>query len=241
MDNKNPYGTIYLIPTAIGETGLLEVLPISVKQIIEKVNHYIVENEKSARRFINKIHAKKNQLALHIQLLNKYTQDIEIPNFLTPCLQGFDVGIIAEAGCPGIADPGAAVVKLAHEKNIKVVPLVGPSSVFLALMASGLNGQSFAFNGYLPIDRTVRRREIKLLEKRSKEFKQAQIFIETPYRNETLLEDLKGVLRNQTLLCVACNITLPAAYIKTQPVSRWKNTEVSIHKKPCIFIIQSDL
>ena len=240
MEYKNPYGVIYLIPTTIGEIGPLEVLPISVKQVIEKVDHYIVENEKSARRFINKIHAKKNQAALQMQLLNKYTHDIEIPDFLTPCLQGFDMGIMSEAGCPGIADPGAAVVKLAHEKNIKIVPLVGPSSIILALMASGLNGQSFAFNGYLPIDRAERRREIKLLEKRSREFQQAQIFIETPYRNETLLDDFKKVLRDQTLLCVACDITLSTAFIKTQAISRWKNTEVFIHKKPCIFIIQPD-
>lgn len=240
MDHKPPYGTLYLIPTPLGDTGPLEVLPISVKQIVEKTDHYIVENEKSARRFIHKIDAKKNQAALHLQLLNKYTRDSEIPDFLTPCLQGLSVGIMSEAGCPGIADPGAAVVQLAHEKNIKVVPLVGPSSITLALMASGLNGQAFAFNGYLPIDKAARKRELMLLEKRSKELRQAQIVIETPYRNEALLEDLKQVLHPSTLLCVACDITLPAAFIKTQSVSRWKNTRTELHKKPCIFIIQGE-
>ncbi|MEM9687531.1 MAG: SAM-dependent methyltransferase, partial [Bacteroidota bacterium] len=172
---------------------------------------------------------------------NKYTHDIELPDFLAPCLKGFDMGIISEAGCPAIADPGAAIVKLAHEKNITIIPLVGPSSITLALMASGLNGQSFAFNGYLPIDRTERRHEIKVLENRSKALNQSQIVIETPYRNEQLLTDLKRVLRPQTLLCVACNITLPDAFIKTQPVNEWKNTTVGIHKKPCIFIIHSGI
>ncbi len=239
MDEQPAYGNIYLIPTTLGDIEPLEVLPISIKRIVEKLDYYIVENEKTARRFIKRIDSKKNQAALQMQLLNKYTHDIEIPDFLSPCLKGIDVGIMSEAGCPGIADPGAAVVRLAHEKNIKVVPLVGPSSIFLALMASGLNGQSFAFNGYLPIDRAERKREIKVLENRSRTLDQSQIVIETPYRNESLLTDLKSVLRPQTLLCVACDITLPTAFIKTQTASEWKNTPTEIHKKPCTFIIHS--
>lgn len=241
MDSTSAYGSIYLIPTTLGEVEPLEVLPIAVKRVIEEVDHYIVESEKSARRFIKRIHAKKDQSKLSLQLLNKYTHDIELPDFLEPCLKGFDIGIMSEAGCPAIADPGAAIVNLAHEKNINVIPLVGPSSITLALMASGLNGQSFAFNGYLPIDRTERKHEIKILENRSKALNQSQIIIETPYRNEQLLTDLKRVLRPQTLLCVACNITLPDAFIKTQHIDEWKNTTIAIHKKPCIFIIHSGI
>ncbi len=142
-------GTLYLIPTTLGETEPLEVLPLTIKQAVEGIDDYVVENEKSARRFIKKITPRKSQSQLRISLLNKYTEEQELPQLLQPCLAGLPVGILSEAGCPGIADPGAMLVRLAHEKGIRVVPLVGPSSIILALMASGLNGQQFAFNGYL--------------------------------------------------------------------------------------------
>lgn len=234
---KNPTGKLYLIPTTLGDNAPLEVLPISVKKIIEQVNTYIVENEKTARRFIKKINPGKSQSALNIFHLNKFTDPNDLPIFLEPCLHGINVGLLSEAGCPGIADPGADIVKIAHERNIRVIPLVGPSSILLALMASGMNGQNFAFNGYLPIDKAERKKKIKQLERLSFEKHQSQIFIETPYRNNTMLEELSNVLEHQTQVCVACDITLPSEFIKTKPVIEWKKNIVDLHKRPTIFII----
>ncbi len=231
-------GKLFLIPTTLGDTPPLEVLPISIKRAIENIDHYVVENEKSARHFIKKINSKKSQPSLQINLLNKFTEPETIPSFLDPCLAGHDVGILSEAGCPGIADPGADVVRIAHEKGIQVVPLVGPSSIFLAMMASGFNGQNFAFNGYLPIDSVDRKKAIKRLEKISKEFNQAQIFIETPYRNDKLLAELARTLTKNCKLCVACDITLSTEYIATKKAGEWPNVNITLHKRPTIFIIQ---
>ena len=230
-------GKLYLIPTTLGDTEPLEVLPISVKQTIDNIDTFIVENEKTARRFIKRISPEKPQPSLKIFLLNKFTEAADIPNFLEPCLAGVDVGLLSEAGCPGVADPGADVVKIAHNKNIKVVPLVGPSSIVMAIMASGMNGQSFAFNGYLPIDKNERRNEIKRLERLSFEFNQSQIFIETPYRNNKMLEDLTTFLNNSTSICIACDITLPTEFIKTLDADQWEKNMVDLHKRPTIFII----
>ncbi|MCF7568165.1 SAM-dependent methyltransferase [Sabulilitoribacter arenilitoris] len=230
-------GNLYLIPTTLGDNAPLEVLPISVKKVVEEVNTYIVENEKSARRFIKKISSGKPQASLNIFHLNKFTDAIELPEFLEPCLKGIDVGLLSEAGCPGVADPGADIVKLAHQKNIKVVPLVGPSSILMAMMSSGMNGQSFAFNGYLPIDKAERRKEIKRLERLSFEQNQSQIFIETPYRNNKMIEDLSRILDSNTEVSIACDITLPTEYIKTQTANDWKKNMVDLHKRPTIFII----
>lgn len=236
MENKK--GNIYLIPCTLGETPPLEVLPLLVKKAIENIDHYIVEHEKSARRFIKSVASKKQQNSLHIEEINKFTKPKEIPQMLEPCFNGFDVGIISDAGCPGIADPGAAVVEQAHQKGIKVVPLVGPSSILLALMASGFNGQNFAFNGYLPIDKVERKLKIKQLEKKSIVENQSQLFIETPYRNNQMLESLVKTLQNTTGICVACDITLSTQYIRTAPVKQWKRIKVDLHKRPAIFIIQ---
>ncbi|WP_142783164.1 SAM-dependent methyltransferase [Changchengzhania lutea] len=230
-------GKLFLIPTTLGDNEPLEVLPLSVKKVIEDVNVYIVENEKTARKFIKKVSKKKQQSTLTLHVLNKFTEESELPTFLETCLNGYNVGLLSEAGCPGIADPGADIVKLAHQKNIKVIPLVGPSSILMAMMSSGMNGQNFAFNGYLPIDKDERKREIKNLERLSFEKKQSQIFIETPYRNNKMLEDLSNVLDNNTDLCVACDITLATEYIKTQTAKAWKQTKVDLHKRPTIFII----
>ncbi len=236
--NKNGNGKLYLIPVTLGDTAPLEVLPISIKKAIERIDHYIVENEKSARRFIKKISSGKSQSTLHISVLNKFTEAQELPGFLTPNSQGHDIGIISEAGCPGIADPGADVVRIAHEKGTQVVPLVGPSSITLALMASGMNGQNFAFNGYLPIDMAERKSAIKRLEKISRDSGQTQLFIETPYRNDKLLAELTKVLHPNTRLCVACDITLSTEYIATKSAADWKMTKVDLHKRPAIFIVQ---
>lgn len=240
MPNKNDLekGKLYLIPTTLGDIEPWEVLPMSFKRIVEGIDHYIVENEKTARRFIKKITPRKSQPDLHLEVLNKYTEPETLPNLLIPCKEGFDVGILSEAGCPGIADPGAEVVKIAHENNIKVVPLVGPSSILLALMASGLNGQNFAFNGYLPIETADRKKTIKKLEKLSIDFNQSQLFIETPYRNDKLMSDLLASLLPSTKICVACDISLATEFISTKTVSDWKKFPVSLHKRPAIFIIQ---
>lgn len=233
-------GKLYLIPTTLGDNEPLEVLPISVKKTIEETNVYIVENEKTARRFIKKINSGKSQSSLKIFILNKYTDANLIPEFLDPCIKGINVGLLSEAGCPGIADPGAEVVKMAHQNNIKVVPLVGPSSILMALMSSGMNGQNFAFNGYLPIDKDDRKKELKRLERISFEHNQSQIFIETPYRNNKLLEDLCNTLEPNTFICVACDITLPTEFIKTQTANAWKKNIVDLHKRPTIFIIHKN-
>jgi len=230
-------GILYLIPTTLGDNEPLEVLPITVKQIIDSTDTFIVENDKTARHFIKRISPEKSQPSLRMFHLNKFTEQSDIPSFLEPCLKGINVGLLSEAGCPGVADPGADVVKIAHQKNIKVVPLVGPSSILMALMSSGMNGQSFAFNGYLPIDKSERKVELKRLERLSFEQNQSQIFIETPYRNNKMLEDLTNSLDQNTQVCVACDITLPTEFIKTQSANSWKKNIVDLHKRPTIFII----
>lgn len=230
-------GKLYLIPTTLGDTEPLEVMPISVKKVIEKLDYFIVENEKSARRFIKKITPAKSQGSLQLMLLDKYSDELETKNYLDVCDEGFSVGLLSEAGVPAVADPGATIAKLAHKKGIQVVPLVGPSSILLAMMASGMNGQSFTFNGYLPIEKADRKKAIKELERISKEKNQSQIFIETPYRNEKLLDDLKAILSPETRVCVACDITLPTEYIKTLTIKEWKNVKTDLHKRPTIFIV----
>ncbi|MDE1207383.1 SAM-dependent methyltransferase [Tenacibaculum larymnensis] len=230
-------GKLYLIPTTLGDTEPLEVMPLSVKKVVEQLDYFIVENEKSARRFIKRITPTKSQPSLELMLLDKYSDDLETKNYLDACEKGISVGLLSEAGVPAVADPGASIVKLAHQKGIQVVPLVGPSSILLAIMASGMNGQSFAFNGYLPIDKSDRKKAIKDLEKLSKEKNQSQLFIETPYRNEKMLDDLRATLSPDTRVCVACDITLPTEYIKTLTVKEWKHVKTDLHKRPAIFII----
>lgn len=231
-------GKLYLIPTTLGETEPLEVMPLSVKKVVEQIDHYIVENEKTARRFIKKISPKKPQPSLTIMKLDKYAEEAETLQYLDVCAEGVNVGLLSEAGVPAIADPGASIVKLAHEKGIQVVPLVGPSSILLAMMSSGFNGQNFAFNGYLPIDKNERKKAIKELERLSFEKKQSQIFIETPYRNEKMFAELKATLSPITNLCIAVDITLATEYIKTLAVKEWKHQQPDLHKRPAIFIIQ---
>jgi 16S rRNA (cytidine1402-2'-O)-methyltransferase len=204
---------------------------------MSRVNVFIVENEKTARKHIKQINPTKNQARLKLLPLNKFTDPQDLLSYLDDCDSGTDIGLLSEAGCPGIADPGADIVKLAHEKNIQVIPLVGPSSILLAMMASGMNGQSFAFNGYLPIDKSARKSEIKRLERISYEHNQSQSFIETPYRNNKLLEDLCSLLNDHTEICVACDVTLPTEYIKTLPVKIWKHTKVDLHKRPTMFVL----
>ena len=237
---NNQKGVLYLIPTTLGDNEPLEVLPYSVKKIIEELDHFIVENEKTARRFIKKITPKKSQPSLILYKLDKYAEEMEVRSYLDVCEQGVSIGLLSEAGVPAIADPGAEVVKLAHEKGIRVVPMVGPSSIVLAMMASGFNGQNFTFNGYLPIDTAERKKAIKDLERLSKEKNQSQIFIETPYRNDKMFADLKSTLTPTAKLCIACDITLKDEYIKTLTVKEWKNEHPDLHKRPTIFVIHKE-
>jgi 16S rRNA (cytidine1402-2'-O)-methyltransferase len=237
MKPINLIGKLYLIPTTLGESNPDDVLPQTVKRAIDFIDIYIVENEKTARKFIKSINPEKIQANLILSTLNKHTQIAEFNEMIKPCLQGINIGLMSEAGCPGVADPGAAIVKIAHEKGIQVVPLVGPSSILLALMGSGMNGQSFAFNGYLPIDKSEKKSDLKNFEKLSFDKNQSQIFIETPYRNNKLLEDILQILQPNTLLCIACDITLPTEYIKTYKVSDWKKTKLDLHNRPTIFIL----
>jgi 16S rRNA (cytidine1402-2'-O)-methyltransferase len=230
-------GKLYLIPITLGENNPDEVLPQTVKRAVELINHYVVENEKTARKFIKNIVPEKVQATLSLNTLNKYTEVSEYNKMIQPCIEGIDVGVMSEAGCPGVADPGAAIVKLAHEKGIQVVPLVGPSSILLAMMGSGLNGQSFAFNGYLPIDKAEKKSALKHYEKLSNDKNQSQLFIETPYRNNKLIEDLLQTLHTNTHLCIATDLTLPTEYIKTLRVADWKKKKIDIHNRPTIFII----
>lgn len=235
----NPYGTLYLIPSLLGEIEPLEVLPLSIKKVIDKTDHFIVENEKTARHFIKRVLPGKSQPSLTLFTLNKYTEETEYAEFLNPCLAGHDMGIISEAGVPGVADPGAEIVALAHNHGIAVYPLVGPNSILLALMASGMNGQNFCFNGYLPIEKGERKRKIKQLEKQSAKGG-AQIFMETPYRNMKMLEDITTVCDPTTRLCIAADITLPTQFIQTKKISEWAAHLPDINKRPCIFIIQNE-
>lgn len=237
---SNSKGFLYLIPTTLGDCEPLDVLPLTVKRVIETLDYFIVENEKTARKFIKLISPKKSQPSLKLFKLDKYADLIEVLTYLDVCNEGISVGLLSEAGVPAIADPGAEIVKLAHEKNIRVIPLVGPSSIILAMMASGFNGQNFTFNGYLPIDSSERKTVLKNLEKLSQDKNQSQIFIETPYRNDKFLQDLKSILHPATKLCVACDLTLPSEYIKTLSIKDWKNENPDIQKRPAIFILHKE-
>lgn len=237
MNPVTHLGKLYLIPTTMGDCDPMDVLPQTIKRSIDFIDHYIVENEKTARKSIKAVSPEKKQSELVLFALNKHTEPKEHLSFIKPLLEGKNMGLMSEAGCPGVADPGAVIVKLAHEKGIQVVPLVGPSSILLAMMASGMNGQSFTFNGYLPIEKGEKKTALKNLEKLSQDKNQSQIFIETPYRNNKMLEDILQALNPATYLCIATDITLPTEYIKTMRASDWKKAKVDLHNRPTIFII----
>lgn len=228
---------LYLIPTTLGDTQIEKVLPSEITNVISSLKFFIVENVRTARRFIKKVNPEIIIDDLTFYILNEHTNMKDINQFLEPIFQVNDLGIISEAGCPAIADPGADVVKIAHSKNIQVVPLVGPSSILMALMASGMSGQNFAFNGYLPVKNPEKAQQIKFLEKRMKTEGQTQIFIEAPYRNARLLDDLLKNCEPDTLLCIAVDITLDTEFIVTKPISYWQKHIPEIQKRPAIFMI----
>mgnify|MGYP001204444379 CR=1 FL=1 len=230
-------GIVYLIPCPIGENNPANVLPKDTIQIIHSLEYFIVENEKTCRKFIRAAGHPKQIRLLSFEILNKHTHPTDILEFIEPCFEGKSIGIISESGCPGIADPGAFVAKTAHKKGIQVIPLIGPSSILLSLMASGLNGQSFSFVGYLPKDRVDLRKRINELEHISRKFSQTQIFIETPFRNRQLIENLKQYCSPSTELCVAANINQSNETIVRKPIKEWKTKEIDIHKIPAVFLI----
>lgn len=233
-------GTLYLIPTVLSDSSpLAQVLPDGNAAIVARLKVFVVENVRTARRFLKQVDKCIDIDELTFHELNQHTDPAQIGGYLEPLEQGQDIGIISEAGCPAIADPGADVVALAQRRGAKVVPLVGPSSILLSLMASGFNGQSFAFHGYLPIDRNDREQRLKLLEKRIYAERQTQIFIETPYRNRQMVEDLCKTLQPHTKLCIASDITGATESIRTKPIAAWKKSPPEIGKVPCIFLIYS--
>jgi 16S rRNA (cytidine1402-2'-O)-methyltransferase len=229
-------GKLYLIPSTIGDSEVEHVIPNYIKEVINRIRFYIVEDERTARRMLIKLGIKTSIDELRFFVLNKHTSSSEIPDFLNSAAQE-DIGLLSEAGVPAIADPGSEIVLLAHNREMEVVPLVGPSSILLSMMASGLNGQNFAFNGYLPIQPQERVRKIKMLEQRSLSENQSQLFIETPYRNNQLLKDLLHVCSDSALLCIAADITADNAFIKTYTIAIWRKKQIDLNKRPALFIL----
>jgi len=231
-------GTLYLIPVTLGDDVIQKALPPDVVSITQKLDTFVVENEKTARRFLGAIKTQKPVRELTMLALNEHTTDQELPALLAPLLEGRDIGLMSEAGCPGVADPGAKLAALAHRKGIRVAPLVGPSSILLGLMASGLDGQRFTFLGYLPSDKAARVQKLREIEQASRKNRETQIFIETPYRNQHLLEDILASCSGETRLCVACNVSLEAELIVTKRITDWKNISLpDLHKKPTVFLL----
>ena len=230
-------GKLYLIPTPLGENNT-PVIPEYVSQIIHQLSIFIVEKAKTARRYIKATGHPKAISTLTFSELNKRIDYSEWSQYLQPIEMGHDIGLLSEAGCPGVADPGAEIVHLAHQKNIEVIPLVGPSSILLALMASGMNGQSFTFHGYLSPKRELVGKDLKKLEQTAQKFKQTQLFIETPYRNNQLVEQALKVLNPKTRFCIAMDLTLPNQYIITKTIAQWQKTKLpNLHKRPAVFLL----
>lgn len=239
-------GRLFLIPSPLGDGDPRDVIPDGVLSMLPKIKTYIVEATRTARRYLSAAGLRGHIEELEFRELNEHTRPEEIRDFLPLFDGGNDVGLITEAGLPAVADPGAVLVRLCHRSGIEVVPMSGPSSLMLALMSSGLNGQSFAFAGYLPAKTDERRQALKRIEKRSSAERQTQIFIETPYRNDSLLSDILGICRDETEICIAANITMPDADIKTYTVSEWRavaaklrkgGSEGVIGKRPCVFLM----
>ncbi|HBY00955.1 MAG TPA: SAM-dependent methyltransferase [Rikenellaceae bacterium] len=230
-------GTLYLIPSPLGDNDPAEVIPASVLELIPTLSHFFVEELRTARRYLSKTGLKGHIDSLSLYELNEHTGSAEIEEYIKVLLDGNNAGLISEAGLPAVADPGSNLVALAHKHNIKVVPLSGPSSIVLSLIASGMNGQNFAFNGYLPVKPEERKLKIKQIEKLSLSSGQSQIIIETPYRNNSLFEDIIKICHSTTRLAVAANITLPDAFIKTKTIEEWKKEKLDLNKKPCVFIL----
>ena len=233
-------GNLYLFPVPIGENDINDTIPPNVVKLMNSIEYFIVENTRTARRYLSKAGIERPIRELTFYELNKHTNPNEIHNYLKPAVNGHHIGLMSEAGCPGVADPGASITKIAHNTGIRVVPQTGPSSILLSLMASGMNGQNFAFVGYLPIKKPERIKRLRELENRSQNEKQTQIFIETPYRNMPLLQDIINTCRPNTRLCIAVDITLDNEFIATKTIADWKNNLPEIHKRTAVFLIYSE-
>ncbi|MTI31317.1 SAM-dependent methyltransferase [Xanthovirga aplysinae] len=233
-------GTLYLIPTVIAPQTSSSVIPAQVREIASILDYFLVENVRTARRYLSSLKIGRPIEELQFEVLDKKTNDQEVSRLMQAVVEGRNVGIISEAGCPGVADPGALAVKFAHQNNIRVVPLTGPSSILMALMASGFNGQSFAFHGYLPIEKKARAQAIKNLERQVKSQQQTQLFMDTPYRNNALFKDLLTYCSSSLKLCVAKNITGSDEEIKTFSIGQWKKNKIDLHKVPVIFVLGND-
>ena len=230
-------GKLYLIPSPLGENDPTEVIPVPVLKSLETFTTFVVEEIRTARRYLSRAGLKGKIEGLEFHELNEHTDEATIESYIKLFDNGNNVALISEAGLPAVADPGAQLVALAHRHGIEVVPYVGPSSLMLALMASGLNGQSFAFCGYIPAKSDERKSKLKTLEKVSAQLRQTQIIIETPYRNDSLFADMLSICSPSARICVAVNITMPDAYIKTMKVSEWKKANLVIGKRPCVFLL----
>ena len=230
-------GKLYLIPNTIGDVERGTVLPQGTMNKAAELRYFIVENLRTARRFLRSVGYTGDFSDIEFFELNKRTRKREIPEFLNPCFEGHDMGVISESGLPGVADPGQSVTAIAHRRRIQVIPLSGPSSIFMALMASGFNGQNFLFHGYLPIESSARKRKLQQLEKSAKQFRQTQIFIETPYRNHQIFDAALKTLAPDTLLCVATEISTEYEFIRTRTIADWHDKKIDIHKKNTVFLI----
>ena len=231
-------GTLYMVPVTLGDDIISKALPQDVVAIAQNLDTFIVEDEKTARRFLGAIKTTRPVREINLLVLNEHTTDKELPALLAPLLQGKNVGLMSDAGCPGIADPGAKVAELAHRQGIRVAPLVGPSSILLSLMASGFNGQRFTFLGYIPSDKNARVMKLKEIERTSQKLNETQIFIETPYRNQHLLDDILANCNPSTRLCVARNVSLQTELIISKSIAAWKQLELpDLHKQPTVFLL----
>lgn len=230
-------GTLYLIPSSLGDVPVNLSLPEYTLEVIKSMDEFIVEDIRTARRFLIKAGITKPIDSLTFHVLNEHTRGDSTADFIQPLLQGKDMGLLSDAGCPGIADPGASVISLAHRKHVKVIPLVGPSSILLALIASGFNGQSFSFHGYLPKQSADRIKKLKQLEAEVMKSGSTQIFIETPYRNDSIIKDILSACKGDTLLCIASDITMPTENIRTQPVGEWNNEGTAYNDRPAVFLL----
>jgi 16S rRNA (cytidine1402-2'-O)-methyltransferase len=230
-------GTLFLIPNVLDKGQPSRVITPSVLEVVNQLRYFIVEEERAARAFLARAGMRDHLNDLDWAILNEHTEAAEIPHIINPLLQGVDAGMLSEAGCPAVADPGSNLVITAHAMGIRVVPFTGPSSIILALMASGLNGQQFTFNGYLPIKTKERIQRIRELEQRLKRSGETQLFIETPYRNRQLFKDLVDYLSPQTRLCLAVDLTTPQEYIQTRTIAEWKKGVPDLHKRPAVFLI----
>jgi len=232
-----PGATLYLVPTSLGGMPVTAVVPPATLEVIRSLECFIAENARTARSFLKAVGHPRALQALRIETLDEHTPESRLAELLRPLLEGKDCGLMSEAGCPGVADPGAALVRDAHAAGVKIVPLVGPSALLLALMASGMNGQRFAFHGYLPVERTARAKKLLELETESEKRDVTQLFIEAPYRNDALFEAIVETCRGDTSLCVACDLTLPSESVRTRAVSQWRVDRPPLDRRPTVFLL----